>query len=102
MTIPLEPTILVIFGAMGDLTWRKLAPALYNLLLDHQLPDHFAVIGLDMKPENTSKFRLRLKDGATAFCDCGEVDKKTWHGFALNLSYLAGDFAELGHLHRLK
>ena len=49
MASPLEPPILVIFGSMGDLTWRKLAPALYNLLLDQQLPGHFAVIGLDMK-----------------------------------------------------
>jgi glucose-6-phosphate 1-dehydrogenase len=36
MTLPVEPTILVIFGGMGDLTWRKLAPALYNLLLKQQ------------------------------------------------------------------
>ena len=49
MTLQKEPTILVIFGGMGDLTWRKLAPALYNLLLDQQLPEHFAVIGLDIK-----------------------------------------------------
>ena len=94
MTIALEPTILVIFGSMGDLTWRKLAPALYNLLLGQQLPEHFAVIGLDMKQESPDEFRLRLKDGVTTFCDCGEVDKKTWHGFALNLSYLSGDFTD--------
>lgn len=50
MTIQIEPTIVVvIFGCMGDLTWRKLAPAFYNLLLDQQLPEHFAVIGLDIK-----------------------------------------------------
>ncbi|MEP6984133.1 MAG: glucose-6-phosphate dehydrogenase [Chloroflexota bacterium] len=93
MTIPLEPTILVIFGSMGDLTWRKLAPALYNLLLDKQLPDHFAVVGLDMKKESADQFQLRLRDGANHFCECGEVDKKAWKGFAANLSYLSGDFA---------
>jgi glucose-6-phosphate 1-dehydrogenase len=93
MTLALEPTILVIFGSMGDLTWRKLAPALYNLLLDQQLPEHFAVIGLDMKNESPDEFRLRLRDGANGFCECGGVDEKTWNGFALNLSYLSGDFA---------
>jgi glucose-6-phosphate 1-dehydrogenase len=93
MTLILEPTILVIFGSMGDLTWRKLAPALYNLLLDKQLPENFAVIGLDMKDESPDKFRLRMRDGANSFCACGEVDDKTWNGFAHNLSYLPGDFA---------
>jgi glucose-6-phosphate 1-dehydrogenase len=51
MALPLKPTILVIFGGMGDLTWRKLSPALYNMLLDQQLPEQFAVIGLDMKDQ---------------------------------------------------
>jgi glucose-6-phosphate 1-dehydrogenase len=93
MTQPLKPTILVIFGSMGDLTWRKLAPAIYNLLLDQQLPEHFAVIGLDMKNQSLDNFRLRLRDGANNFCECGEVDKKTWNVLAPNLSYLSGDFA---------
>jgi len=93
MTLPLEPTILVIFGSMGDLTWRKLAPALYNLFLDKQLPEHFAVIGLDMKNQSVDDFRLRLRDGANSFCECGEVNGKTWNTFSSNLSYLSGDFA---------
>jgi glucose-6-phosphate 1-dehydrogenase len=92
MTIPLEPTILVIFGGMGDLTWRKLAPALYNLLLNQQLPEHFAVVGLDIKNEEPDEFLLRLKDGAKNFCECGDVDEKTWNEFSQNLSYLCGDF----------
>jgi glucose-6-phosphate 1-dehydrogenase len=96
MTSPIEPTILVIFGCMGDLTWRKLAPALYNLLLGRELPGHFAVIGLDIKNANTDAFRLRLRDGANRFCECGAVDQKTWKKFAANLSYIAGDFADPG------
>lgn len=95
MTLPLElePTILVIFGGMGDLTWRKLAPALYNLLLGRQLPKHFAVIGLGRKSVSSDEFRLRLRDGANGFCECGGVDEKTWSKFAHNLSYLSGDVA---------
>ena len=90
----LEPTILVIFGSMGDLTWRKLAPALYNLLLDQQLPERFAVIGLDIKEGSPDQFRLRVRDGVDGFCECGEVDKKIWNRFAGNLTYLSGDFAD--------
>jgi len=93
MALPLEPTILVIFGSMGDLTWRKLAPAIYNLLFAQQLPQHFAVIGLDMKNQSSNDFRLRMRDGANGFCECGEIDEKTWNAFASNLSYLSGDFS---------
>ena len=93
MTSPIEPTILVIFGSIGDLTWRKLAPAIYNLLLDGQLPERFAVIGLDIKVESPNEFQLRLKDGAHGFCDCGGVDEKIWSQLVPNLSYISGDFA---------
>src|SRR6185436_10476419 len=93
MTPPLEPTILVIFGGMGDLTWRKLAPALYNLLLGKQLPEHFAVIGLDLKNTGADEFGLRLRDGANSFCECGGVDEKTWKKFSAKLSYISGDFS---------
>jgi glucose-6-phosphate 1-dehydrogenase len=102
MTSHIEPTILVIFGGMGDLTWRKLAPALYNLLLGGQLPEHFAVIGLDMKNESPDEFRLRLRDGANRFCECGGVDEKTWNRFSPKLSFLSVDFANLAIYTALK
>jgi len=79
---------------MGDLTWLKLAPALYNLLLDRQLPERFAVIGLDIKDGSQDEFRQRLRDGANGFCECGEVEEKTWNNFASNLSYISGDFSD--------
>jgi glucose-6-phosphate 1-dehydrogenase len=93
MTPPLEPTILVIFGSMGDLTWRKLAPALYNLLLGKQLPERFAVIGLDLKNESPNEFQLRLRDGANGFCECGGVNEKIWKKFTASISYISGDFS---------
>jgi glucose-6-phosphate 1-dehydrogenase len=94
MTPLKEPTILVIFGGLGDLTWRKLAPALYNLLRRLQLPEHFAVIGLDIKKGSSDEFRRRLRDGVATFCECGEIDQKTWDGFARRLTYVTGDFAD--------
>jgi glucose-6-phosphate 1-dehydrogenase len=94
MTPPKEATILVIFGGMGDLTWRKLAPALYNLLLDHELPEQFAVIGLDMKDASLDEFNQRLRDGANRFCQCGEVDDKNWSRIASNIAFLSGNFGD--------
>lgn len=93
MTLQKEPTIVVIFGSMGDLTWRKLAPAIYNLFLAEQLPEQFAVIGLDIKEGSTDAFRQRLKDGLDGFCNCGDIEEDTWAGFTANLSYISGDFA---------
>lgn len=92
MTIQKEPTILVVFGSLDDLTWRKLAPALYNLLMDNQLPERFAVIGLDKKAMTLDEFNERFKDGANQFCRCGGVDKEHWDRIAPNLSFISGDF----------
>ncbi len=89
-----EPAILVIFGSLGDLTWRKLTPALYNMLLDDQMPERFAVIGLDKIAVSRDKFIQRLKDGANRFCKCGEVDEKHWGRIARNISIISGDFSE--------
>jgi glucose-6-phosphate 1-dehydrogenase len=94
MAIQKEPTIITIFGGMGDLTWRKLAPALYNLFLEGQLPDRFTVIGMDMKPGSTDDFRQRLRDGANNFCDCGNVDPAKWDQFTKEFVYIADDFAD--------
>ena len=49
-------SIVTIFGAAGDLTWRKLMPALYNLHLDKLLPQNFAVFGIDKKPMSKGEF----------------------------------------------
>jgi glucose-6-phosphate 1-dehydrogenase len=62
--------------------------------LNEQLPERFAVIGLDIKPGSRDEFRLRMRDGVGNFCECGEVDKKTWDGFAGNVTYATGDFAD--------
>ena len=58
-----EPTIFVIFGAAGDLTRRKLIPALYNLFLDHHLPERFRVIGVDKSDLSEAKFHGHLRQG---------------------------------------
>ena len=62
-------------------------------VLSQSLPNHFAVVGLDIKDESTDGFRLRLRDGANGFCECEGVDEKTWEKFTANLKCLSGDFA---------
>ena len=54
------PSMLIIFGGGGDLSWRKLAPAIYNLYVDRLLPEKFAVIALDKKPMNNDELRQRF------------------------------------------
>ena len=65
--VPLEPTILVIFGAGGDLAWRKLIPALYNLHLDKLLPERLAIVGMARKQMDDEAFRRRLREGVDLF-----------------------------------
>lgn len=79
---------------MGDLAWRKLAPALYNLLLTGQLPERFTVVGLDLKAASEEDFRVRLKDGVVNFCLCGELEEKTWKKLTANLAYIPGNFSD--------
>ena len=91
MQTQLDPTILVIFGAGGDLTRRKLVPALYNLLLDRQLPERFAIVGVARKNLENDVFRERLQKGLDHFSRRGEVDASVWDTFAGNISYLSED-----------
>ena len=57
----LESTVVVIFGGGGDLTHRKLVPALYNLFLDHWLPQQFAMIGIDRIDLNDETYRQNVR-----------------------------------------
>ena len=89
-----DSTVLVIFGAGGDLTWRKLMPALYSLYADHWLPEHFAVIGLDMKPMAEDEFRHHLREGVDQFSRRAKSDDATWATFAAEFSFLSADFGD--------
>jgi glucose-6-phosphate 1-dehydrogenase len=89
-----DPAVLIIFGAAGDLTWRKLVPALYNLCLDDLLPEQLAVIGVDRKDRSDEDFGQRLRQGVDKFSRRGKADEQDWAEFSSNLIYLAGDFAD--------
>jgi glucose-6-phosphate 1-dehydrogenase len=94
-TVP-EATILVIFGAAGDLTWRKLAPALYNLSLNNWLPKQFAVVGMDGKPLSQEALHQRLRDGVDHFSRREGIDDTTWQAMAAAISFMSADFGDPG------
>jgi glucose-6-phosphate 1-dehydrogenase len=87
-----EPTVVVIFGGGGDLTHRKLVPALYNLFLDHWLPEQFAILGIDRLNMNDDAYRKHLREGVDEFSRRGKTKQDEWDKFAAHLNYLSADF----------
>lgn len=85
--------ILVIFGAAGDLTKRKLVPALYNLKKAELLSDNFAVIGVAHAEMDDQEFRRRLRDDMDQFAT-EEIESEVWNWLAERLHYLPGDFKD--------
>jgi len=94
------PTTLVIFGASGDLTKRKLLPALYHLAHRGRLPAQFAVIGIARTPMDDEGFRTQFHDAINEF-----ASKAPWDEIAQSLAsrmyYLAGEFDDAGFYERL-
>ncbi|BDV42202.1 glucose-6-phosphate 1-dehydrogenase [Geotalea uraniireducens] len=93
-TAQLEPTVLVIFGAGGDLAWRKLVPALYDLYLDHRLPERFTIVGIARRQQDDETFRSHLRQGVDSFSRRGKSADEPWREFADRISYLAEDFTQ--------
>jgi glucose-6-phosphate 1-dehydrogenase len=87
------PAAMVIFGASGDLTARKLVPALYDLASQRRLPMEFAVVGISRTPMSHDEFRKRLR-GALDRQRPGEVSDDVWDSFSRSVFYLPGDSTE--------
>lgn len=94
-TDQLEPTVFAIFGGAGDLTWRKLVPALFDLSQDRSLPARFAIIAVDRIQLDDDHFRERLHDGVNQFSRFGKARDATWDQFATHIHYQQGDFKKL-------
>jgi glucose-6-phosphate 1-dehydrogenase len=88
-----EPCALVIFGASGDLTRRKLFPALYSLALRRLLPERFGVVGVARSEESDDEFRERMKHAVQEF-GRDEFRDETWDWLAEGMRYVATDFAD--------
>jgi glucose-6-phosphate 1-dehydrogenase len=88
-----DPCILVIFGASGDLTQRKLFPALYALAFRRLLPEHFAVVGAARTEETDEAFRERMKEAVQKFAR-DEFRDDVWDSLAEGMHYVATDFSD--------
>jgi glucose-6-phosphate 1-dehydrogenase len=91
-----QPAAIVIFGASGDLTQRKVVPALFNLFLDGLLPEKFSVIGVARKPMSDDEFRKRLREGVDKFSRRGRAADADWQKFAANFHYRAAAYDDAG------
>jgi len=96
------PCAIVIFGASGDLTKRKLVPALYRLAQQRLIPAEFAIIGVARQEMSDEEFRSRMHDAFAEFNGDEPIDEKTWQSFAQGLFYVQGDFSEASSYFRLK
>jgi len=89
-----QACVLTIFGASGDLTKRKLIPALYNLALENRLPERFAVVGYARSEMSHDVFRAKMREAVSAFSRTGLKDESIWSEFAANLYFIPGSYNE--------
>ena len=95
------PHTIVIFGASGDLTSRKLVPALYNLMRGGSLPADTRIVGFSRTPMSDAEWRASLRDTTAKHCNCGPLDDDSWQRFAASIHYQPGDIgvsADIGRL----
>jgi glucose-6-phosphate 1-dehydrogenase len=97
----IPPTVIVIFGASGDLTSRKLVPALFNLSMDHLLPNKFFLIGYGRKAVTDQEFRETLKKSLTAYSR-RPVDEKIWNNLEPGVSFHQGAYDDPESFEKLK
>ena len=97
-----RPVVITIFGAKGDLTRRKLIPALYNLYTGNHLHETFAIYCVDFLATDEQSFKNDLLAGVNEFSRNGIAEKKKWVDFAAKLFYVQGDFQESGTFSNLK
>jgi len=96
-----EPCVMVIFGATGDLTHRKLLPALYNLALEHPLPAGFSVVGFARRPYSDDIFRQQALESINQYSRQKPVNPQVWDSFAAGIYYLQSAFHDPAGYERL-
>ena len=97
---PPQPQIIVIFGASGDLTHRKILPALYNLSRDKMLPEHFAIVGYARTEWTDDQFREEARKAIEEFSRT-PLEDQYWEPFAQGLTYRFGAFDDEKAFHPL-
>ncbi|HEX5220758.1 MAG TPA: glucose-6-phosphate dehydrogenase, partial [Verrucomicrobiae bacterium] len=97
-----EPCSIVIFGASGDLTARKLIPALYHLFKEKQLPPAFRIVGFARREKTDESFRGELREALGKFSRTQPVDDKVWTEFSANIVYCMGDLTDSAAYQKLE
>jgi len=92
----------VIFGASGDLTARKLIPALYHLAVERALPTPYRIIGFARREKTPDSFRSELLEALRKYSRTRTVDESVWNDFAKNIEYCQADISEAAGYGRLK
>jgi glucose-6-phosphate 1-dehydrogenase len=88
---PPDPCVIVIFGVTGDLTHRKLIPALYNLAREGDLPERYAIIGTSTSVTSTAEFRAQLQESVSKFSRTKPLDEEVWKRFAAPMETVVAD-----------
>ncbi|GBG57360.1 glucose-6-phosphate 1-dehydrogenase [Sporomusaceae bacterium FL31] len=89
------PAIMVIFGGTGDLTSRKLMPALYNLVCEGLLPEHFAIVSVGRQKKTDDHYRAEVYEAIKRY-SCNEVIEANWHSLSESIYYVQLDFLDSG------
>jgi glucose-6-phosphate 1-dehydrogenase len=92
----LQPTLLFIFGGSGDLNYRKLTPALYNLFLDDAMPDVFSIIGIARSQYTDAEYKKHLKEGIDEFSRKKDTNG-SWKEFSKHIQYMQMDVSDKSH-----
>jgi glucose-6-phosphate 1-dehydrogenase len=91
---PVPPCAIVIFGANGDLTKRKLLPALYRLAYERRIPQTFAILGNSRTHLSDEDFRSKMKESVQQFLEHAPFDESVWESFQKGLYYVTGDLQD--------
>ncbi len=96
------PCVFVIFGASGDLSRRKLLPALYNLAVSRLLPPGMSIVGVSLREMGDEQYRATMHDAVAEFSRRKPIDEAVWDDFASRLFYESGKFEDPGTFARLR
>lgn len=97
-----DPCVVVIFGASGDLTKRKLVPALFHLMQQRLIPAEFAVLGSARQVMSDDDFRTAMREALGKYGGEDQIDETVWESFARGLYYLPGNFDDPETYPRIK
>ena len=97
-----EPSCLIIFGASGDLTQRKLIPALYSLAHEGLLPPTQTIVGIARTEMDDEQFRKSMREACEKHARTQPIDEEVWENFAQGLFYVPGEFTERAPYAKLK